>query len=92
MSAEAYLADATRRRFDCLVLDIQLGGMSGLELGKRIAGEAGGVPFIYITAFDDPEARAEAEAVGCAGYFRKTDSGAEILEAIDRICARQRPQ
>jgi FixJ family two-component response regulator len=85
-SAEAFLADTKRPQFDCLVLDIQLGGMSGIELAQRIAAEGGHTPIIFITAHDDPEARAEAEATGCVAYFRKTDSGAEVLEAIRR-CA-----
>jgi FixJ family two-component response regulator len=83
-SAEAFLADTKRPQFDCLVLDIQLGGMSGIELAHRIVAEGGSTPIIFITAHDDPEARAEAEAAGCMAYFRKTDSGAEVLNAIRR--------
>ena len=85
-SAEAFLADTKHPQFDCLVLDIQLGGMSGIELAHRVVAEGGHTPIIFITAHDDPEARAEAEAAGCVAYFRKTDSGAEVLEAIRR-CA-----
>jgi FixJ family two-component response regulator len=86
-SAEAFLADTKHPQFDCLVLDIQLGGMSGIELGRRLMSEGGHAPFIFITAHDDAEARAEAEAAGCAAYFRKTDSGADVLEAIRRLAA-----
>jgi FixJ family two-component response regulator len=86
-SAEAFLADTKHPQFDCLVLDIQLGGMSGIELAQRIAAEGRHTPVVFITAHDDPEARAEAEAAGCMAYFRKTDSGAEVLEAIRR-CAK----
>src|ERR1700679_1335121 len=81
-SGEAFLADTKHPQFDCLVLDVQLGGMSGIELMQGLLAESGHVPFIYLTAHDSPEARAKAEAAGCAGYFRKTDSGAELLEAI----------
>jgi len=81
-SAEAFLADRKRPVFDCLVLDVQLGGMSGIELGRRLATEGGHAPFIFVTAYDDPETRASAHAVGCAAYFRKTDSGAAVLAAI----------
>jgi FixJ family two-component response regulator len=84
-SAEAFLADAKHPEFDCLLLDIQLSGMSGLELSRRLAAEGGHTPFIYITAHDDPEARAAADAAGCAGYFRKTESGAEVLAAIRKV-------
>lgn len=85
-SAEAFLADTKHPQFDCLVLDIQLGGMSGIELAQRIVAQGGHIPIIFITAHDDAEAQAEAEAVGCVAYFRKTDSGDQVLEAIRR-CA-----
>jgi FixJ family two-component response regulator len=81
-SAEAFLTDSKHPQFGCLVLDIQLRGMSGIELAQKLAAAGGQTPFILLTAHDSPEARATAEAVGCAGYFRKTDSGAELLEAI----------
>ena len=86
-SAEAFLADEKRPRFDCLVLDIQLTGMSGLELQTQLAAMGTTAPVIFITAHDDPQARARALAAGCAGYFRKTDSGNEVLEAIRRVTA-----
>lgn len=84
-SAEAFLEDAKQPRFDCLVLDVQLEGMSGLELAHRLKAEGGSPPFIFITAHDDPAARNEAKAAGCAAYFQKTDSGADVLEAIRRV-------
>jgi FixJ family two-component response regulator len=86
-SAEAFLADTKHPQFGCLVLDIQLGGMSGLELAQRLAAVGGHTPIIFITAHDDPEARSAAEALGCAAYFRKTDSGKEVLDTIRRVAA-----
>jgi FixJ family two-component response regulator len=83
-SAEAFLADKKHPRFDCLVLDVQLKGMSGLDLSRRLAAVEDGTPVIFITAHDDPEVRAQAETAGCAGYFRKTDSGADVLAALRR--------
>ena len=83
-SAEAFLADQKHPQFDCLVLDIRLGGMSGLDLFRQLTAQKSHAPVIFITAFDDPEFRAQAEALRCAGYFRKTTPGAEIIEAITR--------
>jgi FixJ family two-component response regulator len=83
-SAEAFLEDTKRPRFDCLVLDIQLGGISGLELSQRLSALHDSTPVVFITAHDDPGVRVQAEASGCAGYFRKTDPGALVLAAITR--------
>ena len=84
LSAEAFLADTKHPKFDCLVLDIQLGGMSGLDLRRKLSAVDDSTPVIFITAHDDEGARAQAEASGCAGYFRKTDSGKDVLSAIHR--------
>ena len=87
-SAEAFLADNKRPQFDCMVFDVQLGGMSGIELGRAIASSTvRRAPVIYITAHDDPETRASAKASGCAAYFRKNESGAEVLDTIRRLTA-----
>lgn len=84
LSAEAFLEDSKRPHFDCLVLDIQLDGMSGLELSQRLGAVKDNTPVVFITAHDDPAVRAEAEASGCAGFFRKTDPGTLILDAIGK--------
>ena len=83
-SAEAFLADAKRPQFDCLVLDIQLGGISGIELQQQLKAAGSSTPVIYITAHDQPEIRARAQAVGCAAYLAKTTPGREVLQAIRR--------
>ena len=88
-SAEAFLADTKHPKFDCLVLDIQLEGMSGLELRKRLSAVKDGTPVVFITAHDDPEVCAQAEASGCAGFFRKTDSGIDVLAAIRRATVQE---
>ncbi len=83
-SAEAFLADTEHPQFDCLLLDVQLDGMSGLDLSRRLAALKDLTPIVFITALDDPSVRVQAEASGCAGFLRKTDSGEEVLAAICR--------
>ena len=83
-SAEAFLADTKHPKFDCLVLDVRLEGMSGLELRMRLAAVNDETPVVFITAHDDPGVCAQAEAHGCVGFFRKTDSGIDVLAAIRR--------
>ncbi len=81
-SAEDFLADTKRPRFDCLVFDIQLGGMSGIELHRQLNLSGSTIPVIYITAHDEPATREEAQVAGCAAYFRKTEPGQIVLDAI----------
>ncbi len=59
-SAEAFLQDEGNVRPDCILLDIQLGGMSGFELQSLLAASGSTIPVIFITAYDDPETRAQA--------------------------------
>jgi len=84
-SAEDFLADPLRDHFRCLLVDVRLGGMSGIELQKRLIDLGAHQPIIYITSHDDPDAEMQARVTGgCAGYFRKTDGGPAIIEAIRR--------
>ena len=86
-SAESFLSDKKHPQFSCLVLDIQLGGMSGIELAQRLTAVGTPTPIIFITAHDDPDARSAAETLGCAAYFRKTDSGNDVLDSIRKVAA-----
>jgi FixJ family two-component response regulator len=83
-SAEALLADTKHPQFDCLVLDIELGGMSGIDLAGRLLAQGCSAPFIFITAHEHLKIRAKTEVPGAAAYFRKTDSGADVLDVIRR--------
>ena len=91
LSAEDFLQDTQRPEFGCLLIDIQLGGMSGIELHRRLLADGVATPVIYITAFDDPSARLDAENSGAAGFFRKTDAGQDILKAISRVTGAPQP-
>lgn len=86
-SAEEFLADPLRTHFRCLLLDVQLGGMSGIDLHGKLHEQGIRTPVVYITAFDNPLAQAQANQLGCAGYFRKSDAGLDILETVRRVTA-----
>ena len=81
-SAEEFRADVRQPRFDCLVLDVQLPGMSGIDLRDQLLTEGVETPVVFVTAHDDPRAREAGLAARCLGYFSKTDSGSELLDAI----------
>ncbi|MCW1924469.1 response regulator [Luteolibacter arcticus] len=88
LSAEDFLGDTKHPQFDCLILDVQLGGMSGIELQRQLVESGETTPVIFITAYDCPLTRAEAEAAGCRAYFQKSDSGEKVLEAIRGLIGR----
>jgi FixJ family two-component response regulator len=90
-SAEAFLAQTALPQPDCLVLDVQLGGMSGLDLQRRLGELGARAPIIFVTAHDAPGVRAEAEQAGCAAYFLKPVPAKSMLEAIDRAVHPGRP-
>ena len=81
-SAEDFLGDASRPRFDCLLLDIQLGGMSGIELAQRLVDSGSTIPGIFITAYDEPDLRDRAIRTGCAAFLRKSDPGEAVIGAL----------
>lgn len=83
-SAEAFLTDGKHPHFDCLVLDVELGGMSGLELARLLKAQGSAVPFLFITAHDDEASHAIALGLGAQAWFRKNDPGAHVLDAIRR--------
>lgn len=89
-SAEAFLADPGRSRFDCLVIDIQLGGMSGIELSQSLAASGSTMPVIFNTAHHRPEVR-ELAMPNCVAYLRKADSGESVLAAIHRAIGAGHP-
>ena len=84
-SAERFLGDASRSSFACLLLDIQLDGMSGLELQRALRANGDDVPIIFVTAHDESAYRAEAFSCGCTGFFRKTDPGILIIAALRAV-------
>jgi FixJ family two-component response regulator len=83
-SAEDFLAAPQRASCKCLLLDIHLGGMSGIALHRRLLAEGDRTPVIYITGRDDAASRSEALSIGCAGFFLKTDASSAIIEALHR--------
>ncbi|MFM0165797.1 Response regulator receiver domain-containing protein [Burkholderia sp. GAS332] len=56
-------------RPDCLILDVQMPGMNGLEVQRRLAGS--GLPIVFITAHDEIGVREKALAEGAVAYLRK---------------------
>ena len=80
-SAEELLQTEAVDSAACLVLDIHLPGLSGLELARLLVTSGRAKPVIFITGQDEASLRDEAQQLGCA-YFRKPFEGKKLLEAI----------
>jgi FixJ family two-component response regulator len=83
-SAEELLQTEAADSAACLVLDIHLPGLSGIELGRLLVTSGRPKPVIFITGQDEPSLRDEARSLGCA-YFRKPFEGKALLEAIRAV-------
>ena len=83
-SAEEFLDDAEARAATCLVLDIHLGGMSGIDLRRRLAASGSSLPIIFISAVDDESVHEEALATGCVAYLRKPFLAHLLIGAIGK--------
>jgi FixJ family two-component response regulator len=85
VSGEALLANDDLSGVECLIVDVQLPEMSGFELRTRAGTMVALPPVIFITAFDSPEARAQALAAGAAGFLPKPFSGRTLLETVRQV-------
>jgi FixJ family two-component response regulator len=89
-SGEEALASGAGHGAVCLVLDIHLSGISGIELRRRLAVKGSTVPVIFMTAFDDEATRREALNAGCVAYLHKPFQADLLFDAIERSCQADR--
>jgi FixJ family two-component response regulator len=90
-SAEAFLADyAPERIRGCIVLDIRMPGMNGLELYEQIARHPAAPPVIFITGHGDIPMAVEALKKGAADFIEKPFNDKEIVALIERCLAKER--
>lgn len=83
-SAKTFLNCASRCKAICLVVDIQLGDISGIDLACRLAADGFKFPIIFMTGRDDAMARKKAYAAGGIAFLRKPFSAEILVEAISR--------
>ncbi len=83
-SAEEFLDTGSGRNADCLILDIRMPGMNGLELQRELSASDPDLPVIFITAHgSDQDVRARAFGAGAVDYLLKPLKEDEVLKAID---------
>ena len=81
-SAEAFLGACAASDLRCLVADIRLPGISGLDLQRRLVEEGHAHPVIFITAHDTVEARREADALDAVAFLIKPFEGRLLMSAV----------
>jgi FixJ family two-component response regulator len=82
-SAEDFLDCADVRKPDCLIVDVRLPGMSGIDLHRHLLAHGSNVPVIFITVHgSDDRARSEAASECTVAYLIKP-LGDELLEAVE---------
>ena len=83
-SAEEFLNSSHLSDTNCLILDVRMPGMNGLELQRRLAASHRSIPVIFITAHGDEEARVRALNGGAVEYLLKPFSEDALLKGIDK--------
>ena len=86
-SAEDFLASSACHAAACLITDVQMPGMSGLDLQRHLIGDGNRMPVILITAFPRDHVRQQAEADGAFGFFAKPFDGGLMIDCIERALA-----
>jgi FixJ family two-component response regulator len=81
-SAEEFLEFISSQVTGCLILDVRLPGLSGLELLGRLQEMGSRLKVIFITAFADSKLRARAASLGAVDFFEKPVDDKRLLEAI----------
>jgi FixJ family two-component response regulator len=87
-SAEEFLASGQLAGTACLVLDVRMPGISGLELQAQLIASRKIVPIIFITAHGDEDARSQALDAGAIDFLQKPFSDEALLNAIAQVIPR----
>ena len=81
-SAEQFLDSGAQRKAACLIADIRMPGMSGLELQARLKADRCRIPIIFITAHGDAKMRIQAMRDGAVEFLTKPFDNAVLLETV----------
>jgi len=81
-SAELFLDSGRLRDTLCLIVDLQMPGMNGLQLQSQLAAAGCRIPIIFITAYDDKESRQRAMQAGAVAFLQKPFGDEQLLEII----------
>jgi FixJ family two-component response regulator len=89
-SAEDFLKSTRLDDSSCVITDVQMPGMSGLELLTNVRSRGNNTPFIFITAFPDETVRVRAQKAGAIGFLEKPFAGRVLIDCIETALKRHR--
>jgi two-component system response regulator FixJ len=81
-NGSAFLADPVADSFDCIITDVRMPGMDGIELQRRLRARGSTVPMIFLTSSVDETTRARALLDGAAAWFTKPVADEALLGAL----------
>ena len=81
-SAESFLKSGQLHETSCLIVDVQMPGMNGLQLQRHLASSGYRIPVIFITAYDNKESRQQAMQAGAVAFLSKPFNDELLLETI----------
>ncbi len=81
-SAETFLNSGHLHDTSCLIVDVQMPGMDGLQLQSHLAAAGCGIPIIFITAYESKGSRQRAIQAGAAAFLGKPFSDEQLLQII----------
>jgi len=85
LSAEEFIVGSGRGSYDCLITDIHMPGISGLDLMQLLAGRGSRMPVIMITALAEPDLEARVAAAGVVLLLRKPFEADALIDCLERI-------
>ena len=88
-SAGGFLIDFATRTFNCLITDVRMPGMGGLELQCCLIAMGSIIPVIFVTSAEDDATQAQAMAAGAAGFFNKPLATGEFLQCLSAVLGPQ---
>ncbi len=84
-SAEGFLRSGQARDTSCLILDVHMPDMDGLQLQSQLAAEGWRIPIIFITAYDDQESRRRAMQAGAVAFLAKPFTDQQLFQTIRSV-------
>lgn len=85
--AREFLATFRPRRKSCLLLDVQMPGMNGLELQRELTQRGAGIPIIVMSGYANPRMEADARRGGALAFLEKPFEEEALLESIQEALA-----